>query len=83
MSGEHHYDDFGHMFTDIFVPAEWNKIHGVAWRALATDLRDQFDEMGMETMVGEMNDVLDADEDRDWGTRFCINSWHHCFFIYL
>ena len=67
---EHHYKDYGHMFADILVPPEWYKIHGANWRDLATEIRNQFDQMGVDSMVDALNQRLAADEDQDWGNPF-------------
>jgi hypothetical protein len=67
---EHHYEDYGHMFADILSPPEWYKIHGAEWRELATELRDQFDEMGEDSMVTVLSQVLEANEGRDWENPF-------------
>jgi len=58
------------MFADILVPPEWNKIHGTKWRPLASELRDQFDEMGVDGMVETLNQVLAADKEQEWNDPF-------------
>ena len=67
---DHHYEDYGHMFADILVPPEWAKIHGVDWTEIATELRGQFDEMGVESMVDTLDNLLDKHDDRDLGNPF-------------
>jgi len=73
---DHHYEDYGHMFADIFVPPEWNKIHGAEWRPLATELRDQFDEMGVDRVVETLDQVLAADKEQEWGDPFLYQNHH-------
>jgi hypothetical protein len=58
------------MFADILVPPEWNKIHDAEWRTLATELRDQFDEMDVDGMVETLNQVLAADQEEEWDDPF-------------
>lgn len=67
---DHHYDDYGRMFADIFAPPEWNKIHGANWRDLATKIRTQFEDLGVDSMVDQLDQVLDADEETDWVDPF-------------
>jgi hypothetical protein len=58
------------MFADILVPPEWAKIHGADWTEIATELRGQFDEMGVESMVDTLDNLLDKHDDRDLGNPF-------------
>ncbi|WP_434531187.1 hypothetical protein ACODNH_07155 [Haloarcula sp. NS06] len=56
--------------SEILVPPEWNKIHGAEWRPLATELRDQFEKMGVDGMVETLNQVLAADQEQEWDDPF-------------
>jgi hypothetical protein len=55
---QRHHEGFGHMFADILQPAEWYKIEGITWRTVATDLREQYADAGVETAVERLDEAL-------------------------
>jgi hypothetical protein len=67
---DHHYDDYGHMFVDLFFPPDWAKIHGADWKQVAKELKGQFEEVGADSMVHSLDELLNKRENSDPGNPF-------------
>lgn len=59
---DHHHDDYGHKFADLFKPAEWYKIHGISWRDVAEEMRDDFEEGGNDLVAEGIDELLQHGE---------------------